>query len=317
MFISLRQAAIGAALCGLAGSAGAATHQAPKFADMAGRIDQLAQILEGSESCAAKGAALDLTLGLVYGGTRPLPTALNDAALEGADDADIEIAKRAERVNEVIRPVAERVIAVLHGMAMGGACPDLAGQAADLKFLLKEMEDVASALSEFTAACTVGDSLREGRCAQLVPVLNELTGHIWGDDERVGDGAPPERLFAGFKLKLRSPFVPRWTRVWEEDVKATPALAPGECASIFKETKGLMLRLRLDGFTLVRDPWATAQLPRGTKIPIWTLEWVPSEYVKHFNICNNDGRIAHVTVNQRVKQDIPLNYFWRYYRKTP
>lgn len=304
--------AVSAALS-LGGPVRAENHAPPEFADMKARIGQLVEILQGSESCAAVETALDLTLGLVYGGTRPLPTRITEAGAQGADKDDLEIANRAERANVEIRETVGQVVSALHDLAMGGRCPELGGQATDVKFMLKEIEDVAFALSEFTAQCGIGDSLVEGRCAQLRPVLDELTGHIIVPGE--GDGVP-KRLVRGFALKLRSPFVPRWNRTWEEDVKLIPALAPGECGAVFKETKGLMLRLRLDGFTIVRDPWATQTLPRGTRIPIWTLEWVPSEYVKHFNLCNRDGTIEG-SVTQRVKQDVPLNYFWRYYAKTP
>ncbi len=289
-----------------------ASHGAPEFANMQSRIEQLSDIFRNSASCEAVAAGLDLTLGLVYGGTRPLPTKITDQAAQGASKDDLDIAERANRVNEIIPGMVEGVVTDLHDLALGQRCPDQAGQAADLKFLLKEMEDVAAAVSEFTAQCGVGDSLVEGPCAQLRPLLDELTGHII----EPGQDGVATVIRRGFRLKLRSPFVPRWNRSWEEDVKLIPALAPGECSAVFKETKGLMLRLRLDGFTVVRDPWATPTLPRGTKIPIWTLEWVPSEYVKHFNLCNRDGKVEG-SVTQRVKQDVPLNYFWRYYAKTP
>ena len=87
----------------------------------------------------------------------------------------------------------------------------------------------------------------------------------------------------------------------------------GACVVVFKETRGLMLRLHFDRIIIVNDPWVnTFGVPRGTKIPIWTLEWVPSEYVKEWNICNDNGTI-NTTVSKRVVQDIPLKYFWRFY----
>lgn len=75
-----------------------------------------------------------------------------------------------------------------------------------------------------------------------------------------------------------------------------------------------MLRLRLVRIDVVRDPWATPMLARGTKIPVFALEWVPSQYGKTWNICNH-GEGLKTTVHQRVKQDGPLTYFWRYYGK--
>ncbi|MDJ0826533.1 MAG: hypothetical protein QNJ16_13605 [Rhodobacter sp.] len=298
--------------------AGGHEQPAPDFANMQARMEQLVRILTEGESCEGVGAAIDLTLGLVYGGTRPLPSLVPKDLGEAQerfgrniDQDDIDIAGRAETAQKDIAETVRRVIEALERLALGEGCPALGGRAADVKFFLEEMEDVAAALSGTTRQCTVGSSLVDGPCAQLRQQLNEETGHLFKP------GEAPEELFQGYEVKLRSPFIPRYNRLWEEDVKLIPALQPGECGSVFKETKGLMLRLRLDGFTTVLDPWATPNLPRGTKIPIWTLTWVPSEYVKHFNVCNNDGKIVHTTVHQRVKQDVPLNFFWRYYPKTP
>jgi hypothetical protein len=74
-----------------------------------------------------------------------------------------------------------------------------------------------------------------------------------------------------------------------------------------------MLRLIFIRFDIVLDPWATPLLARGTHIPVWALQWVP-EHVKQWNICNIGGKIQQ-TVMRRVKQEIPLRYFWRYYPK--
>ena len=101
----------------------------------------------------------------------------------------------------------------------------------------------------------------------------------------------------------------------------TEPIEVGSCVVVFKETKGLMLRLHFERVIVVTDPWVvTFGVPRGTRIPIWRLEWVPSQYVKEWNICNKksaDGTTGiENTVSQRVKQDIPLNFFWRFYPKT-
>ena len=105
----------------------------------------------------------------------------------------------------------------------------------------------------------------------------------------------------------------------------TEPIELGSCVVVFKETKGLMLRLHFERIIVVTDPWvATFGVPRGTKVPIWRLEWVPSQYVKEWNMCNKtiknaDGTVTtgiENTVTQRVKQDTALNFFWRFYPKT-
>ena len=78
-----------------------------------------------------------------------------------------------------------------------------------------------------------------------------------------------------------------------------------------------MLKLRFDRIVVVTDPWVTVfNQPRGTPVPIWVLEWMPSEFGKQWNICNSgDATNPQITttVTKRVVQDIPLKYFWRFF----
>ncbi len=162
---------------------------------------------------------------------------------------------------------------------------------------------MALAVGRITSQCGLGDKPSTAPCDALIPALNEATGQL-AQPARL-----PRTLTPPFSVKLRSPFVPsRYTYKWEEDVLVTKPIAAGHCVVVFKETKGLMLRLRFLRLTTVRDPWATPMLARGTQVPIWVLEWVPSEYVKEWNICNS-GKHIDKTVTQRVVQDNPLNFF--------
>jgi hypothetical protein len=253
------------------------------------RIEQVLGILEAAPSCEAVGAAIRLGGETLYGGLRPVPSGgLPDLTVE----ADRKIAQ------------AERKFAeLLHGVAQRDDCPEQAALALNLKLFVEQMNEVAVAVGRITIECGVGKP-----CPDLVPFLDEATGHeLRGDPQRV--------LEPGFSLKLRSPYFPWPTGYdWEEDVTVTDPIGPRECVAVFKETRGLMLRLHLERIDVVRDPWATPMLARGTKIPVFSLEWVPSQYGKTWNICNT-GEGLETTVSQRIKQDIPLNFFWRYYGK--
>jgi hypothetical protein len=197
-----------------------------------------------------------------------------------------------------------------------GKCPDVAGLALDVKLLIEQGNEVARALRQFTEKCGDGDSVYREPCDQLQPLLDEDGGREILEPRLPGAAVPNIIIRPGFSVKLRGPFVPPYIRQMQEDVRVTAPIGAGQCVVVFKETKGLMLRLIFVRMTIVLDPWATPLLLRGTRIPVWALQWVPSEHVKEWNICNVNGTIKK-TVTQRVVQDIPLNYFWRFYPKDP
>ncbi len=100
---------------------------------------------------------------------------------------------------------------------------------------------------------------------------------------------------------------------WEEDVQVTKPILPGQCVSVTKETRGLMVRLHFEHMTTVRDPWATPLLLRGTRVPVWPLEWVPTQYLKEWPICNQNGAIVAMEPVTSLKPDTSLNFFWKLY----
>lgn len=269
------------------------------------RLEQVIGVIREGK-CRTVPGALDLALATLYGGLRPLPS---KGLLEETEEADRTIRNREQAVAEA-----------LNELVRSGRCQRQAADALDLKLFIEEMNEVAAAVGEFTRQCDVGDRLDEEPCDQLMPLLEpEHEPHhrtFRGDGDREEDdaAAKPRALILrpSFSVKLRGPFVPVYARRWKEAVSVTDAIEPGECAVVFKETRGLAVRLHLDRITIVRDPWAAPQLLRGTRIPIWSIEWVPAEYVKEWNICNRGYRIDK-TVTRRVVQDTPLNFFWRYY----
>lgn len=267
----------------------ASTAQQREFFDMDARIGQVVAVLQGGGGCAAVERAVQLGLETLYGGLRPLPSA---DLLEETVAADQKIARN------------EQLFAGALGEAAGrDDCPEVQARALDLKIFIEQINEVAVAVGRVTVKCGVGRP-----CDGLEPFLDEMTGHEVRRE-------PIKALEPSFSFKLRSPFVPtNFVSGWEEDLFETEPIAGGECVAIFKETRGLMLKLHLERIDVVRDPWATATLARGTKIPIFSLEWVPSQYGKTWSICNT-GKGLETSVSQKVKQDIPLNYFWRYYGK--
>ena len=258
------------------------------FISMKDRLNQIINVINSAQNCETSATAVRLGMETLYGGLRPVPS--RDRLTETIE-ADRNIAE-----------METALAGALQKFAASGKCTEAAAMALDLKLFIEQMNEVAVAVGRFTIECGV-----DKPCEGLIPVLDEETGH-----EDFTQLAKP--LKPGFSIKLRSPFVP-WNVIhgWEEDVMMTNPIPLGSCVGIFKETRGLMLKLRLVRIDVVRDPWATPMLGRGTKIPVWALEWVPSQYGKTWNICNIKGSGLQTTVTQRVKQDVPLNYFWRYY----
>ena len=260
------------------------------------RLDQVINLLRSTENCEVAETIVDSGMEILYGGLRVLPT-------KG------DFVEQTQIAHQQICDAEMKFAQALAGYAQGGPCQELQGRALDLSLFIQQMNEVANAVGEVTRNCGEGDSLQEPPCDELQPILNEANGH------EIPIGTTDAIIQRAYSVKLRSPRVAPWTRQLEEDCVMTEPIPPGHCVAVFKEFRGLMLRLHLQRIIIVNDPWvATFGVPRGTRIPVWRLEWIFAEYVKTWNICNRGGRLR-TTVSQRVKQDHPLNWFWRYYKK--
>ena len=303
-------------------SADAPTAEAQVPNSMEARLDQIIEILNKGDDCQTAEMAIDRGMEILYGGMRVLPSV-------GVPDS--------VKAHRRILDAEMKLAAALEKYAQKGKCEEQRGRALDLKLFVEQMNEVAQAVAEATSNCGDGQALNEPDCDQLIPLLDEATGQLnpageplppMGDDPlkdkdlKYDQLHPTGTIHPSYSVKLRSPFVPRWFGSWEEDVIVTEPIDIGQCVVVFKESRGLMLKLHFDRIIIVSDPWvATYGVPRGTEIPVWVLEWIPSEYVKQWNMCNKeivnaDGTVSNGMVNtvtQRVVQDSALNYFWRFY----
>ena len=262
---------------------------------MESRLDQVIAALKSGKTPAVEDAIND-GMEILYGGLRPLPS--KGDAMQQTEQANAR--------------VSEFEMALAQALEDASKKPNTPPGALDLKLFVEQMNEVAEAVGEFTRQCGEDDNVNLPPCNELHPRLNEQNGQ-----EIAPQSHDPGIITPGYTVKLRGPAVPRWTFGWGETVVSTPAIAPGECTAVVKETRGLMVRLRFDRITVVSDPWvSTFGIPRGTAVPIWTLSWIPSQYVKEINICNSGGQIEKL-VTQRVVQDPALSYFWKLYPKDP
>lgn len=278
-----------AAVFALLGAPSQAQQQQPRST----MDERLAQLIRSLDS--APTAAIDESMEILYGGLRPLPT----KGVPETEEAD-------RRISQMERELA----AALDRYATGGANPEERNRALDVKLFIEQMNEVAAALGQVTSQCGEGDRADRPPCDELHQILNEETG------EEMFPGSHIPTIQRSYSVKIRRPFVAPWIRQVQEDIHV-PVLARGECAVVFKEHKGVMLRLHFQRVTRVLDPWATPALARGLLVPIWYLSWPHAQYVKTYNVCNHDGTRVVTTVTQRVKQDRPLEFFWRYYPKDP
>lgn len=263
------------------------------------RLAQILAVLERGENCKAVEAVLDSGLEILYGGLRPLKS-------KGLEELT-------QRADQLVGEAEMRLTRALEAYSAGGKCPELQNRVLDLKLFIEQMNEVAQAVGAITLRCGEGDNIAQPPCDELQALLDEDTGR------EIPLITPQQTIIRpSYSVKLRGPYVPPWVKRWEEDVRVTDPIGRGQCVVVFKETRGLMLRLHFHRIIVVTDPWVTTfGVPRGTRIPIWTISWVPSEYVKEWNICNPEGTGIVKTVTQRVVQDRPLEFFWRHYPKDP
>ena len=248
--------------------------QGPAQSTMEQRLEQIIEVLEEGQPGPVD-AAMDGLMENLYGGLRILPSFHPPVDLPGGG---------------AVNPTEQwHVQTEILEMQLAGTLEDFAAKEKKnpdqrrraLDLLIEQINEVARAVGEVTLApeCQpdpVDKQIINTDCLeQFQPLMNEADGH----EVPPGTGATP--VETGYSVKLRSPLVPSWFgNDWEEDVLITEPIAMGQCVVIFKETKGLMLRIHFRGVTVVRDPWATPALPRGTLVPIWAIEFVPSEYGK-------------------------------------
>ena len=262
--------------------------------NMQDRLNQIINVLDTTTDADAANAAIDLIMAETIANMRILPTGGDPQTVQDTQDADTTISG-----------LEQQAAQALEDFVNNSPVQEAKSRALDLKLLIEEISEVAQAVGNVTQGLADGQQVPEA----LIPLLDEATGEELLDGS-LGQGLGP--IAPGFEVKLRGPFVPPAQRDWYEDVIQTGPIGKNECSVVFKETRGLMLKLVFVKMTVVADPWATPLLARGTNIPVFALQLVPSEYVKTFEICNKAGKID-TKVSQRVVQDTALNYFWRYY----
>lgn len=177
------------------------------------------------------------------------------------------------------------------------------------------MAETAKAVGDATAGCAAGgDIFNPGsECNRLGPTLERVIS----DGPLVTSEGPtvPNIVNPGWAVSLRGPAIPGLpgARGPQGDVVVTEKLADGECAVVFKEFRGLTIRLRFEFINEINYPFVeTFGFVLDKNVPTWVLEWVPAQYITQWSMCNSGGQIVR-TVSDEVHHDTSLQFFWKYF----
>ena len=249
---------------------------------------QIIETLQDGQ-CIPSQRAIDDAMEVLYEGLRVLPS--KDAPQETTD------ADAAQRQHELA------LAAALEQFSRSDTpCPVQKGRALNLKLFIEEISQVAEQLSQATSQCGVGDALDQPPCDRLRPLLGEQ------DPQPIIDEVPPT-LVPGYSYFLRSPALAPTFRNLDEDTFATEQLSSGDCASVLKETKGMMLKATFEGIGLeyTVDLFGLSFTP----VPVWSIEFAPAEFLITVSMCNGGSGVV-TTTELNLVQDVPLRFFWRY-----
>jgi len=121
----------------------------------------------------------------------------------------------------------------------------------------------------------------------------------------------------GFHREVRSPFFMginlagiNSSATPGEAISETDSLWPGECQAVLKETRGVKAIVRPVKVPIWVEPWSARASIVGTTL-IWFWEFVPAQFIKTVEVCNDNNSIT-TTVDTQVHVDRGLMHFWRF-----
>ncbi len=197
-----------------------------------------------------------------------------------------------------------------------GSCDDSIVQAQ-----AKELADRTTYWQEIKA--TLEDQTRDINCDPSVPTScvqldkpDEYT--IAGTLKTIGTDA----IWDGWHREIRGPYFPlhghaSWNYAAppipvfpDEAIIATGPLGLNECSTVIKEIQGIKSIMRPIQIPIWQEPWASRASIIGTET-VWVVEWVPAEFIKNLNYCNNEGSINFsYDINVIIERE--LLHFWNY-----
>ena len=173
--------------------------------------------------------------------------------------------------------------------------------AQDARNFLQLTQEALQAIAGQTAFCDPGNGTNlQGIGCDFLEADDEGGARI--DD--VLDGI--------FSRQLRSPF-PIFTNASltpDEVVINTGPLADGECSGTIKEFFGIKAVVTARTLPVWVEPWFARARIVGSKT-VFALEFVPAEYIKTIQVCNDSGSLQ-TDVSAVTVHDRGLMHFWRF-----
>ncbi len=138
-----------------------------------------------------------------------------------------------------------------------------------------------------------------------------------GDEPQVtglGISIGTDKIWNGWQREIRSPYsitatyAPAFSP--NENIIALDAMAPGECSTIVKEIQGVKSILRPVIIPIWQEPWESRAFIIGWQT-IWVVDFVPAEFVKSLNYCNDAGKITFdYDIDVIIERE--LLHFWKF-----
>ena len=95
-----------------------------------------------------------------------------------------------------------------------------------------------------------------------------------------------------------------------ENIIALEPMANGECSTVIKEIQGVKAIQRPVNIPIWQEPWTSRASIIGWTT-VWVVDFVPAEFVKSLNYCNNGGTIDFdYTIDVIIERE--LTHFWKF-----
>ena len=184
--------------------------------------------------------------------------------------------------------------------------PTVQAEAKELKDRITYWQETKANLEVQTTQTTC-DVLDPATCPQL-----DL-----GDEPRaVGPGITvgTDQIWDGWYREIRSPYAINTQYLTSfgphENIISLGPIGAGECSTIVKEIQGVKAIQRAVKIPIWQEPWTSRANIIGFNT-VWVVDFIPAEFVKSLNYCNNAG-----TIDLDYKIDViierELTHFWKF-----